>query len=99
MQARRSSPVDREERLGVNEQRPDLLLGKAFKGQVDLVFGARFTDNELLSKRISRYLRLFGVGLGIRVLSIDEEADDGCFGQEIMIDFDLVAARGRKGES
>ena len=56
-----------EEWFGIHEQRADALLDESFKGLVDLGFSAGRPDDKLLPERVSSYMRLFGVALGIRV--------------------------------
>ena len=66
-----------KERIGGNEQRGDALLDETCERRIELALGPDLHQMGRLPERARRLLRSRAVGLGVRVVRIEQQADLG----------------------
>src|SRR5262249_39903353 len=82
-----------EEWASVDEQRADTLLSECSKCRVDFTFCTGFEDNELLSQRACRYLRVCREGLGPWIKRVDKNGNYSGFRHQLSDQSKLLRAQ------
>jgi hypothetical protein len=72
-----------EERIGPNQERTHLLLGKAGEGRTDILVRATIQNDKSWSEAACRFLHIFDLPFPLRAVLVHEQGDQLSTGNEV----------------